>query len=431
MQTVTIVKIKRKLNEEMKRQFLRLRQSVYFVVATAIAAVTFVPALQQMVSAFTGGQVTSRFIQLSDSTPNAASATYNVSFKPSVTSNIGGIVVDFCADSPIVGNTTCTYPTAFTLGTTVTVAGLSGFSTSTGTWVTTNSLQCGAAASNFQVLLYTNATPQTPTGTGTAINFQITGVHNPSTTGSFYARILTFDTDAHTTAQYTCGTATTRPATFTNGIDYGGIALSTATAISITAKVQETLTFCTSASNPSGWTTTGNCDDPAVTAPTITIGHSVGSVTILDNTAVDFQHAYTMTSTNAQSGAVVRMKDTVSGAACGGLSNDSGATCGIPAAGSSAVAFTAGTAKFGMCVTAGSANTTAASPYNNGGCTQYGFDESTSNNNVLSTYGSQIFSSAGAISKESDDLKFAATAATTTKAGIYTGTYSLIATGTY
>src|SRR5579883_2514811 len=195
----------------MKSVFNHFWRYICAAAVLALLAVTVAPVLEQTV--FAGGQVQSRFIQLSNSTPSGTSVTYNVSFKPTSTSTVGGIVVDFCADSPIIFSGTCTFPTSFTLGTSVSVSGLAGFSTSTGSWVTTNSLQCGAAASNFQVLLYTNTTAQTPTGTSTPISFQITGVTNPSTTGTFYARIYTFDTSAHTTAGYTCPTGTTRGAT--------------------------------------------------------------------------------------------------------------------------------------------------------------------------------------------------------------------------
>lgn len=404
----------------MKIKLHRLARSAYIVLALAFGAITLVPALGGTVFA---GQVTSRSIELSNSTAGATGVTYSVSFKPTASTTVGGIVVDFCADSPIIGNSSCTFPTGFTLGTSPSVTVTSGIGTG-GTWVTTNSLQCGAAASNYQVLKFTNSTAQSVTA-GTPVVFTINSVANPSTTGSFYARIVTFDTDTDATGNYTCPTGTTRGGSLTGELDYGGIALSTTTAISITAKVQETLTFCVSAAD----LTSSSC--ASATAPTLNLGHSVGGVTVLDSGQVDNVHAYTQTSTNAQSGIVVRMKNTNASATCGGLSNDSGTTCGIPAAGASAITISAGTAHVGMCVTPGSANTTAASPYNSASCTQFGLDESTSQNNVLSTYGSQIFSSTGAISQENDDLNFEGTAALTTKAGVYTANYALIATGTF
>src|SRR5438034_1320712 len=99
----------------MKTKLLKTMGAGYVVFAIAFIAALLVPALANKVAA---GQVTSRSIQMSDSTVSASSVSYLVSFKPTVTSNIGGIVVDFCsgASTPIVGDTTCTYPAGFTMG---------------------------------------------------------------------------------------------------------------------------------------------------------------------------------------------------------------------------------------------------------------------------------------------------------------------------
>lgn len=411
----------------MKTILHRLARGFYLAAALAVTTVAVLPALEQTV--FAGGQVQSRFIELSDSTPSATSVTYNVSFKPTTTSTVGGIVVDFCADSPIIYSGTCTFPTGFTLGTTVNVSGMSGFTVNTG-WATTSSLQCGAAASNFQVAILTNATPATPTGTTTPINFQITGVTNTSTTGTFYARIYTFDTSAHTTAGYTCGTATTRGATSSTAgiLDYGGIALSTVTQISISATVQETLTFCVSKN-----TITGTCS--GLVTPTLTIGS--GTPAVLSTTG-DATPAYTQLSTNANGGVAVRMKS-VNACTNGGLSTAppdvAGGCLAIPGIGGTAVAFTSGTANFGMCVAPG-AGVTAATNYNDtinscptafNATSKYGMNGT----NLTSTYGDQIYSTAGAVSNISSSLTFAAMAANTTPAGVYQANEILIATGTY
>lgn len=416
----------------MKTKLHRLARSLYLGAAVIVGAVAIVPMLEQTVFA---GQAQSRFIELSNSTPSATSVTYNVSFKPTSTATVGGIIVDFCADSPITGSTACTFPTGFTLGTTVSVSGLTGFSTSTGSWVTTNSLQCGAAASNFQVLKYTNATAQTPTGTSTAINFQITGVTNTSSTGSFYARIYTFDTDAHATSNYTCPTGTTRGGSLSGELDYGGVALSTVTQISISATVQETLTFCTS-----GGAISSGCT--SLSSPSLTIG--TGTPAVL-TTAGQGADAFTQLSTNANSGVIVRMKATN---ACtnGGLStappDSSGGCASIPGVGSSASTFNAsgscgaGAACFGMCVSPGSGVTVDAN-YLDGtnSCPSASFNSSSTygmdGTNLTSTYGDPIYSTAGAVSDISSRLTFAARAANTTPAGVYQGNEILIATGTF
>jgi hypothetical protein len=118
--------------------------------------------------------------------------------------------------------------------------------------------------------------------------------------------------------------------------------------------------------------------------------------------------------------------------ACGGLSRDAGATCDIGPAntGANAAAVIApGTAEFGLrCVPAGTL--TAAAPYN-GAATNYGMDTTTVNDNVTTTYGDTILSSAAAINNQEATLTFGASASLTTPAGVYTASMDLIATGTF
>jgi hypothetical protein len=432
------------------------RRKAYAIVAVVVAATTGLSALAPQFAA--AGQATARTVQLSNSTPSATGVSYQVSFKPTSTTNVGGIVIDFCADSPIIGNTSCTYPTNFDLGATPTVTGISGFSTSTGSWVTTNSLT--GAATNKQVLVLTNATAQTPTGGATPITFTITGVTNPSlfgpnpTSTTFFARIATFDTDAHTTAGYTAPSTTTRGATTstTGLLDYGGAAMNVNSQISITAKVQESLTFCASAqdlTDVGNTATNNNCS--FATAPTIEIGHG-GPPLTLDASAVDLAKVYTQMSTNASSGAVVRMKAT-NACANGGLSSTGGTVCNIPginggggADGSAPAAIVAGTAHFGLFVSTSA--TTVSAPassgtvipdgnYNDGTNTTetsastltFGMDQS--GTGVGSTYGDSIMACTAPVSQVNNHLVFAATASLTTQAGIYTGNEILIATGTF
>jgi hypothetical protein len=336
------------------------RRKAYAIVAVAVAATTGLSALAPQFAA--AGQATERTVKLSDSTPGATGVSYEVSFKPTSTNAIGGIVVDFCGDSPIIGNSSCTYPSTFSLGTTPSVTVNSGIGTSG--WVTTNSLAGAATGGNKQILVLTNPTPQTPTGTTTAIVFTISGITNPSLVGvvqttTFYARIATFDTDTNTTAGYTAPTTVTRGATTstTGLLDYGGAAMNVNTQVSITAKVQESLTFCASKvdiSNPLS-DGTDSCSDAV--APIIEIGHG-GPPLTLDNSAVDRATVYTQLSTNASSGAIVRMKATNS-CANGGLSSTGGAVCNIPGinTGTTPAAIAVGTAGFGLYVSNGATTT--------------------------------------------------------------------------
>lgn len=395
----------------MKIRVTRLRKLAYATLALSVLGAVSVPALAGSVSA--AGQATERSVQLSTATPAATAAKYTISFKPVTTTTIGGIVVDFCGDSPIIGSTTCTLPTAFTLGTSVTLtASYTGMGSG---WATTNSLQGAAAASNKQVAILTNATPQSLTA-GSAVTFELTGITNPSSTGTFYARIYTFDTSANTTSQYTA-TSTTRAALFANRVDYGGAAMSTNLAVNISAVVQEQLTFCVSAASPG----TG-CS--GVTQPDVSLG--TGTPKVLTTGTVQAGTVYHQITTNAVNNVNVRLKNT-SSATCAGLSRDNGTTCDIIANGAfAAIGSSAG--KFGLNVSGGAGGTgtvTANSNYGSAAAT-YGMANAT-----YGPYGDIISTSAGAVTDVVSTMIYAANAAPTTPAGVYQATHSLIATGSY
>jgi len=178
--------------------------------------------------------------------------------------------------------------------------------------------------------------------------------------------------------------------------------MSTGKIINITARVMESLSFCVYSSS---------CGDD----PSMTIGH--GTNNILDATAVDTKTANFSISTNAQSGATIRLK---------GDTLKSG-TNSIAAAGASPITIVAGTANFGMRISAAGTNTTATSPYNGGSGSQYGFNTA----NTTSTYGDNIATLSGPVNSSASTMTFAATAANTTPAGIYTAAEQLIATGQF
>ncbi len=415
----------------MTTKFHGLRQKTYALVAVVAAgALVFVGLGPQLVHA---GQVTSRSIELSDSaasggTPttgvgSGTNVTYNVQFSVTGTTAIGGIVVDICDSTPLIGDTSCTYPVGFNWGsaTPSLTAGYSGMGTG---W--TASAVAGGGGGNFQVLELSNTTPQA-TVVATPINFNITGVTNPSTQNhTYYARIVTFDTSADMANYTTVGTA--RAASFTGQVDYGGIALSTTTPITVTARVMESMVLCTSSAAP-----TQNCG--GLSAPAITIGH--GANLVLDASAVDTQSAYSQVSTNATYGYGIRIHTSN---ACGGLSKDGGTTCPIPVIGAGSATpstMTAGTAAFGMQASAGSpvgtgtGTNTVTGPYAGTGA-NYAFDTTTANNNVNSTYGSLVIDGSNQQANSvNNTYTFAATASNTTPAGIYTAYESLIATGTF
>lgn len=407
-----------------------LRRIVYAMAAVALFAGAAYPALRPVL-AHAAAQLSSRSITMSDSGVSAGTitsgvgsglvVTYKVGFTTSVTAN--SLVIDFCQNDPIISDT-CNVATLGMSAAAASLTGVTGNITSPGWNVT---------ASQFQVKL--------AKGTGSAASigtqvFNLTGITNPTSLGTFYARIYTFNdtTWGGTTTPYSNAT------TLGDYKDYGGIALSTNRIITITARVQETLAFCVSGSNPTLWVTNHDCSDPvAATAPALILGHGAPTA-ILDTSAVDSGNVYSQISTNATTGIVISMRN--SNTTCGGLSADGGATCGIPAAnagGATPSVITAGTAAFGMHATNGVPDTngigtvTADSNYNDTNPLHYGMDTETvvDPGSVTGTFGDRVAFSAAPVYRIDNTYDFAATASLTTPAGIYTANLDLVATGTF
>ena len=423
-----------------------LRRPAALLAAAALLVGSAIPALYSA-SASAIGQVSSRSIQLSDGNPSGGTITsgvgsgtnvsYNVTFTPvTTTQNLGAIVVDICDNTPLIGDTSCTYPTGFSWGGATPTLLSSTLTGVTGTW-TASSQAGGGASGTPQVLVLTNGTPALPSGA--AVNFTITGAVNPSaavtpsSAHTFYARILTFTSGANEATDYTV-TGTTRPGTagLTHVIDDGGVAMSLSLPITVTARVMETFTLCTA----SATYTAVACVGPTGTqTPSIILGDGSAN-NVLDTAVVRTANVYTQVSTNATNGYALYLKASNS---CAGLSKDNGSTCGIPAVsagGSSGGTITAGTAAFGATVGdgnfvgTGTGTNTAVARWKTTAPT-YIMDNTTSNDNVSATYGSKIITSTGQANGVVNTITFAATASPTTPAGIYTENFSLIGVGTF
>lgn len=421
-----------------------------------------------------GSQLTSRSIKLSDSgVSNNSSITSGVGsgtavtyrFQFTITSTAHSLVVDFCSNSPIIGDTTCTTPASFidASGAALSQVG-SGVIGGTG-WAGT--------FSTTQIKLHDDNAHAISTGdvTSGVETFDITGVTNPSQLGTFYARIYTYSNNSYGTYSGVANVASD------NHLDFGGIALTTTVTITITARVQESLTFCVTgngggtgtAGDPSTWTTAGpnihSCADPVVAAnpPALVLG--TGTPTpVLSATAVDLGNVYTQLSTNATNGAVIRMRN--SNLNCGGLSANGGTSCAIPAANIAAAnavqsGATSGNAAFAMfgsngevdpgsgggptLNTVNAASCTADAHFNGGAGhqqadpnhsgdadTYYGmYYDNTNANGVTSTFGATVFSCSQPVYHVDNYYQFAVTPSLSTPAGIYTANLSLIATSTF
>jgi len=396
------------------------KQQKYLIGAIFFATSIVVPSLAtQIASAY--GLPTSRSVKMSSSQISATAVKYTVTFTPSGSSTVKSLAVDFCGNTPIIGDT-CTAPAGFTLATPTISAG--------GTPAGISSWTVGALNSG-RTLTLTNATGLT-FASGTPVSFEINGVTNPNTSGTFYARILTFPND--TTSNFATGYTDTNQSTNVP-TDAGGVAMSTADQIVIQSKVQERIIFCVYTSAASFTT----CSAVSTTNPVL-LGDSNG---VLSNILPSINKAtkYNIT-TNASNNVIIRAKaNTLT----------SGSFNINPVAGGDATgaAYASGTEQYGFCTYAdsGSQTTTgftAQSPYNSGTCSgtvdgqsagnngtaSFGFDTTTANNNLTSTYGSPI------ATKTAGDfttgvIAFLGSISNTTEPGIYTSNVTLIATGSY
>jgi len=372
------------------------------------------------------GLITTRSIELNNSTNGATNTTYAVTFTPSASNSIQAIIVDFCSNDPIIGDS-CTTPSSFTLTAT---PGVSNQSANISTYTTVATLN-----SNRTLEL-----SGTAGAVSTAITFNITTVTNPATTNTtFYGRILTFDTTTHANSYTPTGANT-------GLVDAGGIALSTAANIVITSKVQEQLSFCvyTNTTCGGGGTTIslGDANDVLSSSHAYVSSGCTSSCSTLPNT-INALGAKFDVQTNASNNAIIRIK---------GDTLKFGSTP-ITAIGSSATSSSVGTSQFGMCLydnVASGATITPTSPYNNANCdssndstggssgggtgtAQFAYDVTTgggTGNNITGTYGQNV-ASVNPGSSQTAELSFLANISTSQQAGIYTATLIFVATGTY
>lgn len=407
----------------MKIRSQKLKRIAYVAAAFALAfAGVFQGILANKANALmtTATQVQSRSIIMSDSRVSNTGTSYQVTFTPQQGYTLEGVVLEFCdsASVPIIDDGDCDDPPGFSVG---------GATPTVNTNTGTNNLGAGWTATGeapdtqFRIFKMINASGPTLSAS-TPYTFTLTNVTNQSATGTFYARLVLYTQSTGDIDTYSSTTSGT-----TEAIEFGGFALSTANAISITARVAEALTFCVSGGNP---------DDSClanVTPASITLGEAPNntllSTAVSTNTATPI---YTQLSTNASGGAIVRMKNT---AASGGLNALFG-TGVIPPTGDAPATITAGTAAFGVRVAtvAGGTGDTIDLDANYSSATDYGMDAVTTGadtTSVLTTYGDPVYSSDDPLSNRETTFIFAATASNTTPAGTYAATIILVASGTF
>lgn len=360
--------------------------------AAGLVFATMVPALASAAT------VTDRSIALSNSAKSNVGTIYDVDFK-AATANTGAVVVDFCT-TPNIG-AACTTPTGFdivTIGTT---------SAHTVTGVDSNTAKIVLSSS---------------VGAGAAVAFDISGITNPSTVSTIYARIVTY-TDGSTNYGYVAADDLDNGGGGKVHLDDGSVAISINNGFDVSGRVLETMVFCASGAA----LTLTDCSD--ATAPSVTLG--AGG--ILD-TSLSTGTVYTLVSTNAASGAVVNLKSNTTG--CGGLSRvgaSSFATgCGITPL-TSAGSIGTGAAKFGVQLSSPTATTGQLNVVGSYSTSNYFMNwVSGDATGVTSPYGDPIYNTNDApVNVGKTNLTFGANISNVTPAGYYTASMSLIATGKF
>jgi hypothetical protein len=337
-----------------------------------------------------GSNAYSRSISITNTTPSATAVTYHISFKADASYSLKTFVLDFCSDSPRVGQT-CTAPAGFTVGgsptaTTPTVNG----SPAAGTW-TPSSQNSG------RTFVYSDSTSAAVVP-GNVVAFDITSVTNPSGISTFYGRILTYIIASPTYS-----------ATSTDAfIETGSVALATTSNIGFVFQVPESLYFCVYKTA---------CGD----SPALVIGH--GANAIIDSSQIDTAIAKFVIATNAQGGANVFIHGDTLKASSTSIAPINGGN-GIQAT------MVAGTEAFGFKISPTTGPIYAATCYADGGGNGYCFD-----NNMIPPSSTAVpitqQSTPGPINNNVLTMTFAATASSTTRAGAYSTVIDLVATATF
>jgi hypothetical protein len=216
-------------------------------------------------------ELTQRSLTLGNSAASA-STTYQFSFRPGTTGNVGAVRFQIC-DSPLAANP-CNPPSSATAaganGLTLSgeIGGTTGFTIASGT----------PPAPTATTVWITDPTPESLT-TGVSSTVRFSTIVNPNQANlQFYARITTYSDSNGSTA-----------------VDSGSVAVSTAEQITVTGTMPESLIFCV------GTTWTTSCSD---------IAGSAVSLGTFSPTATSTGTSVMAASTNAGSGYAITINGT-------------------------------------------------------------------------------------------------------------------------
>jgi len=344
---------------------------------------------------------------------NGQKAKYTFTFTPT-TATISSLSIMFCT-TPIPATGSCTTPTGFDAShvasiQSTTLAGSPSLDTTTANPSNTQGVCNGGTSTtrtNCILLKWATGTAQT----GSSVTAVFGGgasdyITNPTSTGTFFARITTYSDNAYTTA-----------------VDSGTTASSTATQVTITAKVQEALNFSVGTAS----TAPGASCTPYSDGGTLSIGDPTNG---LSSTTAYTGYSYFRVSTNAINGTKIYYSgDTLKSG------SNSITSVGESAGGTSS---TAGTSQFGLAIdTTDSANYSFTSLAPVSSPNNYGLGNGTLASakfqyNVSSvTTPIAIATTNNVITCDTGSVQYVANIATNTPPGIYTTAVNYIAVPTY
>jgi hypothetical protein len=436
--------------------------STYLLLA-GLLLVSLLASTLGSISSANAASFTTRSLSLSRNTNAGSTATTTYSFSVTVpstgTTGLRGVEINFCT-TPLTGS--CTGPTGMsvtsaTIGTTSPASG----GTLTSSDNATANTALASSNTNTRQVRFQWASNQTLTLPQT-VTFDIANIQNPTTAGTFFARIGFF------------GNGDT---TYTTVTDSGTVAQSVQAATNVSFKVQEILQVCagattvddsvTTLAGSGGGTVAGDtCDSVGVAGYLTAVDLGVADPTLVrvspvasgGTTQGNATNGIVMVRTNASGGATIRyrvIQDNSSGdlkvagaTTCtlsGGRSTVATDVCinstDLTQADGTGSAIVAGTEEFGMSAsyvnrTAGGTTTAVSADANYDGtgtsggsctaatgvnCWTWGYDGSADT----------IGSSSGPIDDEALILKFAAAAALTTPTGLYQVNMDTFAVATY
>jgi len=340
-------------------------------------------------------QITSRSATLSDSTPSSTTDNVKFSFTFGSSYTVRGILFQVC-NSPLQ-TTACTVPTGATFASASSTLGTTGGTACASGWIFSSQ-----SATDYKV---TDSTGVAVTSSGTC-TITVNGLHNPTTAHGteFYLRITTF-TD----------TGFSLPGV--NGQDFGAMAVSTNDQVTVSANVQESLTFCV-------YDVSGTCAGGVTTS--VPLG--TGTDNVLSANAPSGGQSKMDAATNATTGYVISYL-------ANNLTSSSDTITAAGAGGGTGTAFSAGTALFGINIASANTVTGTTSGGISGSGSGQAVNANYTNNDKVAFVPAAVTPLANSNSSptlsNTYTVSYLAQAGSTTKPGSFTTTFTYVCTGTF